>query len=41
MNPFPKACWLCLIGGAGLLLGMTIRTRLRLMPYDPYRKVQR
>ena len=41
MNPVPRACLLCLIAGVGILMGTTIRARLRLMPYDPYRKVQR
>ena len=27
--------------GAGLLLGMTLRERLRILPFDPYNKVQR
>jgi len=37
----PKACLLCLVGGLGLLLALTIRARVRLLPFDPYRKVQR
>jgi anti-sigma factor RsiW len=36
-----KACLLAAIGGALLLLLMTVRERLSLLPYDPYRRVQR
>ncbi|MDA1265572.1 MAG: hypothetical protein O2816_10885 [Planctomycetota bacterium] len=41
LNPVPRACLLCLVAGVGILLGTTLRARLRIMPYDPYRKVQR
>lgn len=37
----PKALLLGLIGGALLLLLAAVRARLRVLPYDPYRKVQR
>lgn len=37
----PRVCLLCLVGGLGLLLALTIRARVRLLPFDPYRKVQR
>lgn len=38
---FPKTCLLCLIGGIALLAALTIHARLRLLPFDPYRKVKR
>lgn len=37
----PKACIFCLIGGFAILLGLAVRARVRLLPFDPYRKVQR
>ena len=30
-----------LLGGIGLLFFVTLRARLRTLPYDPYRKVER
>ena len=41
MSLLPRAGLLALIGGLLLLLGLTVRARLRLLPYDPYRKVKR
>lgn len=41
MGPLPKACILALILGVGCLMAVTIRSRLALLPYDPYRKVKR
>lgn len=41
MEALPKLLALSSIAGALLLLLMAIRARLRLLPYDPYRKVQR
>jgi anti-sigma factor RsiW len=41
MGPMPKACILALILGLGSLLAVTIRGRLALLPFDPYRKVKR
>jgi anti-sigma factor RsiW len=40
-SPLVKALLLLVVGGFGLLLVLTIRGRLRTLPYDPYTKVQR
>lgn len=36
-----KAGLLALLGGSSLLLALAIRSRIRLLPFDPYRKVKR
>jgi len=41
MQTLPKVLCLSLIGGGGLLLLTTLRARLRVLPYDPYTKVNR
>ena len=37
----PKTLMLALIGGLVLMLGLTVRARLRTLPYDSYTKVVR
>jgi hypothetical protein len=37
----PKLCVLALTIGLFVLLGLTVRNRLRTLPYDPYTKVKR
>ena len=37
----PKLLWLSVLTGITTLLLLTVRTRLRTLPYDPYRKVKR
>lgn len=39
--PALKLCLAALLLGGGLLFGATLRARLRTLPLDPYRKVQR
>lgn len=41
ISRMPRVCLLSLMGGLGLLLALTIHTRIRLLPFDPYRKVKR
>ncbi|MCP3917256.1 MAG: hypothetical protein GY711_17040 [bacterium] len=41
LETLPKTFALGAILGLGLLLLMTLRARLRVLPYDPYRKVER
>ena len=41
ISSVPKLGLLSLLGGLGLLLALTIHARVRLLPFDPYRKVKR
>lgn len=41
MQTLPKVLCLSLVGGGLLLLLTTLRARLRVLPYDPYTKVNR
>ena len=41
METIPKILCLSLVGGGLLLLLTTVRARLRVLPYDPYTKVNR
>lgn len=37
----PKLCVIALTAGLFVLLGLTVRNRIRTLPYDPYTKVKR
>lgn len=41
LAPILKLCLGVLVGGLALLLALTLRARLRTLPYDPYTKVER
>ncbi|MBK7874883.1 MAG: hypothetical protein IPJ77_03900 [Planctomycetes bacterium] len=41
LDLLPKVCVLALTAGLFLLLGLTLRNRMRTLPYDPYTKVKR
>jgi anti-sigma factor RsiW len=41
ISNLPKIGLLSLLGGLGLLLALTLHARVRLLPFDPYRKVKR
>lgn len=41
LDLLPKVCLIALSTGLLLLLGLTLRNRVRTLPYDPYTKVKR
>jgi len=41
LDLLPRICIVALTLGLLLLLGLTLRNRLRTLPYDPYRKLKR
>ena len=41
MELLPKVLILSILGGLTILLALTARARLRTLPYDPYRSIQR
>ena len=41
LSPWTRIFAVSCILGMGLLMGMTLRERLRVIPFDPYTKVQR
>lgn len=41
LSLLPKLLWLAVLTGITTLILLTVRARLRTLPYDPYRKVNR
>ncbi len=41
LSPLSRVLMISAIFGIGLLAGMTLRERLRVLPFDPYTKVER